>query len=75
MTAANSLPHQVVEHVVMGQCLESCLAVNSILTEDEKEVCQEFLGHGQVSSVVREGDATLLERNNMPFLISTKGMH
>lgn len=70
ITAANGLPHQVVERVVMGQCLESCLAVKSILTEDEKEVCQQFLGHGQVSSVVREGDATLLGRNKHAVLNS-----
>lgn len=68
ITAANGLPHQVVERVVMEQCLDSCLAVGCMLTEDEKSICKEFLEHAQVSSAVQEGDATLLGRNKHAIL-------
>lgn len=56
----------------MGQCLDSCFAVTSILTEEEKEVCEQVLDHGKVSSVVQEGDATLLGHNKHAILTSCK---
>lgn len=52
----------------MEQCLGSCLAATGIVTEEEKAVCKQFLEHGQVSNVVREGNATLLGRNKHAML-------
>lgn len=72
ITAANGLPHQIVERVVMGQCLENFVSAGDI-TEDERATCQLFLGHARVSSAIHEEGATLLGRNMHAKLTVAEG--
>ncbi|KAH9379024.1 hypothetical protein HPB48_010122 [Haemaphysalis longicornis] len=67
VTAANGLPHQIVERVAMVQQLEQNVTTLS-LSEDEKETCELFLGHTRVSNAVQDVDATLLNLNRQATL-------
>ncbi|XP_049516440.1 uncharacterized protein LOC125942330 [Dermacentor silvarum] len=59
VTAAHGLPHQIVERVAMGQYLEHFIATANI-SEEDRVVCDRFLGHPHIQNAVEEGGATLL---------------
>lgn len=71
VTAANGLPHQIVERVAMAQQLDLCVATLNI-SEDEREICEAFLGHTRVSNAVLNGDVTLLGLNRHAELSNTE---
>ncbi|XP_075534691.1 uncharacterized protein LOC142569066 [Dermacentor variabilis] len=62
VTAAHGLPHQIVERVVMGQYLEHFIATANI-SEEDRAVCDSFLGHPHIQNAVEEGGATFLGLN------------
>ncbi|KAH9383595.1 hypothetical protein HPB48_025227 [Haemaphysalis longicornis] len=71
VTAANGLPHQIVERVAMAQQLDLCVATLNI-TGEEREICETFLGHTHVSNAVQIEDVTLLGLNRHADLSDTE---
>ncbi|XP_077551223.1 uncharacterized protein LOC144164841 [Haemaphysalis longicornis] len=71
VTAANGLPHQIVERVAMAQQLDLCVATLNI-TGEEREICEKFLGHTHVSNAVQIEDVNLLGLNRHADLSDTE---
>ncbi|XP_065287611.1 uncharacterized protein [Dermacentor albipictus] len=71
VTAAHGLPHQIVERVVMGQYLEHFIATANI-SEEDRAVCDSFLGHPHIKNAVEEGGATFLGLNKHATLSASE---
>lgn len=71
VTAARGLPQQIVERVVMVQQLENFIAIGGI-TEEEKAICDQFLGHPPVVNAAQEDGATLLSHNKHATLTASE---
>ncbi|KAL1473062.1 hypothetical protein MTO96_038947, partial [Rhipicephalus appendiculatus] len=71
VTAAHGLPHQIVERVVMGQCLNN-LIVSAQVTKQEQSLCLKFLGHKDILDAIEEDGVTLLGRARRARLTDTE---
>ncbi|KAL1466873.1 hypothetical protein MTO96_042456 [Rhipicephalus appendiculatus] len=71
VTAAHGLPHQIVERVVMGQCLNN-LIVSAQVTKQEQSLCLKFLGHKDILDAIEEDGVTLLGRARRARLSDTE---
>lgn len=71
VTAAHGLPHQIVERVVMAQCLNNFI-VSAQITKQEQSLCLKFLGHKDILDAIEEDGVTLLGRARRARLTDTE---